>query len=1151
MAKKLKKARSAAAAGSTGISGAKAVEFQHATIEYPPPETPKAPVASGPERKLLGQVSFGLLVLVCAVYFRVAGFGFVSFDDPYSLYSNAHVNQGLTAEGVQWALSDYETFYWQPLTYLSHMAVTQLFGLNAGWHHVVNLLLHWANVVLLFLFLHRITGAVGRSAAAATLFAVHPLAVESVAWVTQRNTLLSALFSICAMWAYVRYVERPSFRRYSIIVAAMILAGMSKPMAVTVPVALLLLDFWPLRRMHRASIRKLIREKAVLFAIAGIMMIVTVAGNSGNMIKATELPVQIRIAASIFAYSAYLLKFIWPHPLGAFYQYTVPAPVQTTAALMALALLTLGALSLRKRAPYVLWGWAWFAIVLFPVSGVFQVGGQAIADRFTYLPFVGLYVAVIWGAAEGIRRFRMRREAVAAVCVMVTLALAAKSWVQNETWRDSVSLYSQAVKATGGNEPMHRNLAGELVSQGKITEAIQHYREAIRLDPGRAGNYFTVGHLLATQGQLAEASKELSDGLRRSPDYLPAQKELAFLYMRQNRLPEAAAVFRRVIRIAPNDPDIVPLQAMLGSIPEQPEIADAAPEPVREESVGHGPDPSMRTSVLSRSLRWAIAVVLALIALAIALPRFADRVFATAERFWMQLSRRWTLSLVAIAVVPLAIRLALLPIHPIPQPKIADEFGYLLVADTFANGRVTNPTPSMWEHFVTQYVFFQPSYTSKYPIAESAFMATAQMFGFQPWFGVWLAVGLMCMAVCWMLGGWVPPHWAVLGGLIAGLRFSITSYWMNSYWGGAVAALGGALVIGALPRIRRSARPRDGVLLAIGLLLLANTRPYEGFLLSIPVAIMMVWWLLRTRSFSPAERLKRVALPVVAVLAVGGAFMLYYNWRVTGSALVMPYMHNQKLYGTPTPFYFQAPLQEPPGLARYKDLRDNFLWQRQNYETKSPFSRYAEVTGEKLADLWEFFFQPMFTVPLLFLPLVWRRREMRPLVLSAAFVLVGIALYPFFFPHYAAPVFAIFLLIIVQGLRYIRVFEWRGRPVGMFLFRSLALLVLCTAVAEMLGPVIAQTKTIRSQALRQFEAAGGKHLVMIRYKPNHSFHFGWVNNEADIDGSQVIWARDLDAKSNQELFHHYRDRNIWLFEVDEQPARLSRYPGTERKTAGL
>jgi tetratricopeptide (TPR) repeat protein len=814
-------------------------------------------------------------------------------------------------------------------------------------------------------------------------------------------------------------------------------------------------------------------------------------------------------------------------------------------------LLTIGLFSSRKRLPYAFCGWIWYGIVLFPVSGIFQIGGQSIADRFTYLPFVGLYIALIWGAAECIQRFRIKTEIVIAACGLVLVTMMWKSWTQTETWHDSIALYAQALKASGGNEPMHRNLAAELAAQGKIPEAIAHYREAIRLDAGRAGNYFALGHLLANEGLLGDAAKELSAGLRRAPEYTPGRKELGFVYMRLNRLPEAAAAFQRVIREAPNDTDIIPIKALVETLPPPADTPVTAEADISVEPSQHGPSPSVKQPLIRPDLPWTVGMVAACVALALLLPTFGRSAFRSAERALDWLSRKKAASIATVAILPIAIRLAVLPIHPIPQPIIADEFGYLLIADTFANGRVTNPTPPMWEHFVTQYEFFQPTYAAKYPFGEPAFMAAAQMFGFDAWYGVCLGVGLMCVALYWMLRGWVPPRWALLGGLLFAFRYGVTSYWMNSYWGGAIAAAGGALVIGALPRIKRHARVRDAILMAIGLLLLANTRPYEGFLLAIPAGIMVAWWLFRARTGSLADRFRLVVLPASAVLAVGISFMLYYNWRVTGHALLMPYQWNQKLYGTPTPFYFQRPISEPPGLARYKDLRDNFLWQKENYNARLPLSNLAAITGEKLASVWDFFVQPALTIPLLFVPFIWRKRELRPVLSAAVFVLAGIGLYPFFFPHYAAPIFAIFVLVIVEGLRRTRLLTWKGRPVGAFLYAALILLVVCTTTAEIASPIIEQAKTIRSEALRRFEAAGGKHLVMVHYKPDHLFHYGWVYNNADIDGSSVVWARDLDAKSNEELFRYYHDRNIWLFEVDERPARLSRYPGTETKTAGL
>jgi protein O-mannosyl-transferase len=1152
MANKFKKARSRPVA--TARSSALAPVIAQ-DIARPPAAEILLPQPGS--RKPVWFASIGLLLIISLVFFRLLGFDFISFDDPYSVYNNPNIKSGFTMEGIRWAFTDYKLFYWQPLTYLSHILDCQLFGLNAGGHHFTNLLIHGANAVLLFLLLLRLTGFLWRSAAVAVLFSIHPLTVESVAWVTERNTLLSALFGILTMWAYVWYVEKPKVSRYILVIAAFILACMSKPAAVVIPGVLLLLDWWPLHRLRRvSSLPGLIRGKTPLFAISAVIGLLTIAGNTGAMATTSELPIQVRISGALVAYAQYLLKVLWPHPLGVFYQYTIPAVEQTTAAALALTLLTLGAVSLAKRFPHLLWGWLWFLLVLLPVSGIFQVGGQSVADRFTYLPLVGIYVALVWTGAECVRRFHIKQAIVIAVAALLVCAMGCKSWLQTETWKDSISLYTQALKATGGNEPMHRNLALEMVSKGRIDEAIQHYREAIRLDPGRTGIHYSLGHLLAGQGLVAEAMTMFSQELNLNPNDIPALKERGLINMRKGRLPEAAADFRRVLKLAPNDRQVNSLKSWLAGVPEQAPAPEqvSAPEPVANASDPNAPVGlivSQTNPLVELGVQWSIATVLFCVALGFLIPGVGRGTFQAVEKGWSRLAANKTRSLAVVALLPMLIRLAVLPIHPIPQPKIHDEFGYLLIADTFSIGRLTNPTPAMWPHFVTHYIFFQPTYTAKYPIAEPMFMGAAEAFGLPAWVGVWLSVGLMCMALYWMLGGWLPPKWALLGALIAAFRIAISSYWMNSYWGGAVAAMGGALVLGALPRIKRQAQVRDSILFAVGLLLLANTRPYEGFLLSIPVVLILIVWLFREKTIPAAQRFRQVVLPICAVVAVGFAFMLYYNWRVTGDALLMPYKLNQKLYGTPTPFYFQPPLAEPPGLRQYKDLRDNFLWQRNAYMTRWPLSRLAGVTGDKLNTLWEFYFAPALTLPLLCLPLIWRRRRLRPLILSAIFVLIGIGCYPFFFPHYAAPVFAIFLLIIVQGLRYLRLFEWKGRPVGVFVFRSILLLLLCTTAAELLSPAIGQKKTVRSDAMRQLKEAGGKHLVLIRYKPEHSFHFGWLYNDADIDASQVVWARELDAKSNRELMKYYSDRKVWLFEIDEYPPRLSPYPGTEAKQAGL
>jgi uncharacterized protein (TIGR03437 family) len=503
-----------------------------------------------------------------------------------------------------------------------------------------------------------------------------------------------------------------------------------------------------------------------------------------------------------------------------------------------------------------------------------------------------------------------------------------------------------------------------------------------------------------------------------------------------------------------------------------------------------------------------------------------------------------TRTLVVIGLLPLLIRLALLPVLQVPEPLVADEFGYLLLADTFASGRITNPTHPLWKHFETIYVFHQPTYTSIYPIAPAVLMAIPKLVQATPWLGVWLAAGLMCMAICWMLQGWLPPKWAFLGGLLAVGRFAITGPWMNTYWGGAVAAIGGALAVGAMIRIVRYVRVRDSLLYGLGLAVLAHSRPYEGFLLSIPLSAALLIWVLRDRRVAVRTRLTRVVLPMALAAAALVAGTGYYNWRVTGSPLSMPYSLHQKMYGTPQSFFWQKPITDAPGIHRHKDLNDVFRWQLDAYNTQFQWG----MQGERLRAFWHFYLQPLLTLPLLFLPLLWRRRRMRVVLISIAVVMVGNSLYPFFFPHYAAPLCGLLILVVMEGMRRLRTIRFRSRRVGPAICRYAWVLICVSVALTSLGGLflpwtVSANFTPRAQALRELEERGGQHVVLVHYSRVHSFHYGVVYNDADIDHSPVVWAREMDPASNQELTRYFPNRDFWLLNPDEDPVRLVPFSG--------
>ena len=518
---------------------------------------------------------------------------------------------------------------------------------------------------------------------------------------------------------------------------------------------------------------------------------------------------------------------------------------------------------------------------------------------------------------------------------------------------------------------------------------------------------------------------------------------------------------------------------------------------------------------------------------------FYPRILRSAERAFTEFANHRTQALICVGLLPLIVRIALLPVLGIPEPRVHDEFGYLLIADTFASGRLTNPTHPLWQRFEEAYIFHQPTYTAKYPVAPAVLMALAKFLGGHPWLGVWFGAGLMCAMICWMLEGWLPPKWALLGGLLAVCRFTIVSSWMNTYWGGATAAIGGALVLGALPRIMKHQRWRDTLLLALGVGILSQSRPFEGALFSLPVAGVLVYWLAKEKRVKPRVKLNRVALPLVGSMLVLALATMWYQWRVTSNPLLSPYLHHQRIYGTPQNMFWQPPAPDTPAAHDYQDLADVYEWQLKAHQKGLSWS----IEGARLGQFWNFFLQPLLALPLLLLPLVLRNPRMRLLVLCALALLAGNTMYPFFYPHYAAPMCGLILLLGVYGMRYLRVLRFRSKPAGRVILTGLLLAIAASAVASAAGGMLAPkfiiaTRTPRAAVLEKLKARGGKHLVLVRYSPHHEFDWAVVYNAADIDRSQVVWARSLDRASNQALAKYYADREAWLFNPDEGASSL-------------
>jgi len=419
-----------------------------------------------------------LLLVTFAIYAQVFHFDFVNFDDPDYIIGNPHVRQGLTSQGLAWAFTSPGAANWFPLTWISHMLDCQLFGLDSGWHHLHNVLLHSLAAIFLCVFLTRATGSRWRSVLVAYIWALHPLHVESVAWVAERKDVLSAVFWFLTLWAYVWYSRRPGWGRYLAVALGLCLGLMAKPTVVTLPFVLLLLDYWPLARLGQRW-RKAVLEKLPLLALSGIAAAITyrVQEHAGAV---KVLPLHTRLANATLSSTLYILKTFWPSRLAVFYPYPRHfAFLPLLAAGLLLAGITAAVIVLRRRAPYLVTGWGWFAITLIPVIGLVQVGGQARADRYMYIPMVGLLIMVVWGAAEVLEQLRATVVAIP-LAASACATCAVLTWIQVGYWRNSETLFRHALHVTQDNSVANHNLGNYLMtSPGRLSEALP-YLEAYR-----------------------------------------------------------------------------------------------------------------------------------------------------------------------------------------------------------------------------------------------------------------------------------------------------------------------------------------------------------------------------------------------------------------------------------------------------------------------------------------------------------------------------------------------------------------------------------------------------------------------------------------------------------------------------------------------
>jgi cytochrome c-type biogenesis protein CcmH/NrfG len=521
-----------------------------------------------PRWALIG-ISIFLIATTWAVFGQTSRYGFVTYDDPAYVSENRQIQAGLSWQNIKWAFTHVHSHNWHPLTTISHMADCQFFGLNPGAHHFVNVLLHSISAVLLFLLLQQITagpsrtGTIWRSAFVAALFAVHPLHVESVAWISERKDLLSGLFFMLTLLAYVRYTRKPNVLRY---ITMTILFGcglLSKPMLVTVPAILLLLDYWPLNRGQRSevsgqkefSFAKLVAEKIPLCVLSLGSAIATLIAQRGGILEMAHLPFTWRLANAASVYLVYIWQMFWPANLATIYPHPGQLPGwEGAGASVLVILLTALAIVSRKRVPYFLTGWLWYLVMLLPVIGLIQVGSQAHADRYTYLSQIGLYLALVWGMVELLQPFSHRREILATLAPIIITVLGWRAWIQTGYWQDTERLWKRTLAVTDRNDFAHFALGEFFLKVHRLDEAIAQFEIVLAGHPDDPDANFQMGCALMDKDDVDPAIRRFETTLRSRPGDPDTETNLGNVLLSANRIDDAVEHYRNVVRREPSSP---------------------------------------------------------------------------------------------------------------------------------------------------------------------------------------------------------------------------------------------------------------------------------------------------------------------------------------------------------------------------------------------------------------------------------------------------------------------------------------------------------------------------------------------------------------------------------------------------------------------